>query len=85
MKYITIKEASEKWGITERSVRRYCVEGQVVGAIMVNKHFKIPADAEKPSKNQERFSVFIRFFNAILSFFTKLFNGELDLSFGKGE
>ena len=42
-------------------------------------------DAEKPSKNQERFSVFIRFFKAILSFFTKLFNGELDLSFGKGE
>ena len=41
MKYITIKEASKKWGITERSVRRYCVEGQVVGAIMVNKHFKI--------------------------------------------
>ena len=50
MKYITIKEASVKWGITERSVRRYCVEGQVAGAIMVNKHFKIPANAEKPSK-----------------------------------
>jgi Fic family protein len=50
MKYITIKEASAKWGITERSVRRYCVEGQVTGAIMVNKHFKIPADAEKPNK-----------------------------------
>ncbi len=42
-------------------------------------------DAEQPSKNQERFSVFIRFFRAILSFFTKLFNGELDFSFGKGE
>ena len=42
-------------------------------------------DAEKPGKNEERFSIFIRFFNAILSFFTKLFNGEFDLSFGKGE
>ena len=42
-------------------------------------------DAEKPSKNQERYSVFMRFFKAIISFFTKLFNGELNLSFGKGE
>lgn len=39
-------------------------------------------DAKKPSKNQERFSIFIRFFNAILSFFTKLFNGELSFNFG---
>ena len=39
-------------------------------------------DAKKPSKNQERFSVFIRFFKAILSFFTKLFSGELSFSFG---
>ena len=43
------------------------------------------SDAEKPSKNQERYSVFMRFFKAILIFFTKLFNGELNLSFGKGE
>ena len=42
-------------------------------------------DAAKPGKNEERFSIFIRFFNAILNFFTKLFNGELDFSFGKGE
>ena len=49
MKYITIKEASAKWGITERSVRRYCVEGQVAGEIMFNKHFKIPANVEKPN------------------------------------
>lgn len=42
-------------------------------------------DAEKPGKNEERFSIFIRFFSAILNFFTKLFSGELDFSFGKGE
>lgn len=60
MKYITIKEASEKWGITERSVRRYCVEGQVAGAIMVNKHFKIPANAEKHSKKKRRRSANIK-------------------------
>ena len=37
------------------------------------------ADIEKPEEGsgEERFSIFIRFFTAILNFFTKLFNGEL--------
>ena len=37
------------------------------------------ADNEKPEEGsgEERFSIFIRFFTAILNFFTKLFNGEL--------
>ena len=26
MSYISVKEASEKWGITERVVRQYCAE-----------------------------------------------------------
>ena len=34
---------------------------------------------EKPEEgsNEERFSIFVRFFTAIINFFTKLFNGEL--------
>lgn len=41
-------------------------------------------DPEEPEKSEseERFSIFIRFFTAILNFFKKLFNGEL---FSKGE
>ena len=42
-------------------------------------------DAEKKDPNKERFSIFMRFFTAILSFLTKLFNGELDFSFIKSE
>lgn len=38
------------------------------------------AEPEEGS-GEERFSVFIRFFTAILNFLTKLFNGELDFSF----
>ena len=36
-------------------------------------------DIVKPEEGsgEERFSIFIRFFTAILNFFTKLFNGEL--------
>jgi len=60
MKYITIKEASEKWGITERSVRHYCVEGQVAGAIMVNKHSKYPPMQKNLAKRMRRRSANIK-------------------------
>ena len=29
MEYITSKEAAEKWGVTERMVRVYCVQGRI--------------------------------------------------------
>ncbi len=38
------------------------------------------AEPEEGS-NEERFSIFIRFFTAIINFLTKLFRGELDFSF----
>ena len=42
----------------------------------------VPVEGMEPEKpeegsSEERFSIFIRFFTAILNFFTKLFNGEL--------
>ena len=33
MGFISVKEASEKWGITERVVRQYCADGRVPGAL----------------------------------------------------
>ena len=32
MEYITVKEAAEKWGISERLVQKYCAEGRIGGA-----------------------------------------------------
>ena len=48
MNYITVNAASKKWGISERSVRNYCAEGRVSGAILVGKTWMIPEEAEKP-------------------------------------
>lgn len=36
-------------------------------------------EGPKPGSNEERFSIFIRFFTAILNFLTRLFNGEIIL------
>lgn len=44
---------------------------------------ELDSDASTPSKNQERFGVFFRFFTAILKFLSKLFGGELNIPFGK--
>ena len=33
MDYMTLKEASEKWGVSSRQVNYYCVEGRIPGAV----------------------------------------------------
>lgn len=48
MNYISAGAAAAKWGISQRSVRNYCAEGRVSGAVLVGKTWMIPADAEKP-------------------------------------
>jgi predicted site-specific integrase-resolvase len=48
MDYLTIKEASEKWGISGRMVTYYCVAGRISGVIRKGNMWFIPADAEKP-------------------------------------
>ena len=50
MKYISVNEAAKKWNISERSVRNYCTEGRVSGAVLVGKTWTIPFDAEKPAR-----------------------------------
>ncbi|MDR0886080.1 MAG: Fic family protein, partial [Clostridiales Family XIII bacterium] len=47
--YITVKQAAEKWGISDRRVRILCAEGKIVGAIQTGRAWKIPHDAVKPS------------------------------------
>ena len=50
MKYISVSEAAQKWGISERSVRNYCALGRVAGARLVGKTWEIPEVAEKPKR-----------------------------------
>ena len=50
MNYISIAKTSKKWNISERSVRNYCAEGRVSGAILVGKTWMIPESAEKPTR-----------------------------------
>ena len=56
MNYISVTEIAKKWGISERSVRNYCAEGRVEGAILVGKTWTIPENAEKPGRKKKETS-----------------------------
>ena len=51
MKYLNTNEIAIKWNISERSVRNYCSQGRVVGAILNGKKWLIPEIANKPIRN----------------------------------
>lgn len=47
--YITVKEAAEKWGISDRRVRVLCAGGKIPGAFQQGRGWKVPIDAVKPA------------------------------------
>ena len=57
MNYLSVTNIAKKWGVSERSVRNYCAQGRVPGAILVGKTWTIPEDALKPNReNKKEFS-----------------------------
>ena len=57
MGFISVKEASAKWGITERVVRQYCADGRVPGAFITGKTWNIPDNADKPGRKPRQRTV----------------------------
>lgn len=50
MGFISVAEASRRWGVSERSVRNYCSQGRVPGAFQTSKTWNIPDGAQKPER-----------------------------------
>lgn len=46
--YLKIREAAEKWGISERRINELCLEGRLEGAVKFGNTWAIPDDLEKP-------------------------------------
>ncbi len=49
MESISVKQASERWSLSDRRVRLLCEQGKVEGAIKVGRSYRIPVDAIKPA------------------------------------
>jgi len=50
--FLTVKQASEKWGISDRRIRVLCSEGKISGAYREGRRWKIPMDAKKPADSR---------------------------------
>lgn len=48
MDFISTKEASIIWGISERRIQKLCEENRIDGAIRFSRVWAIPKDAKKP-------------------------------------
>ena len=46
MRMISVVETAKKWNISERSVRNYCAQGRVPGAVLNGKVWSIPENAD---------------------------------------
>ena len=46
--YMTVKQATEKWGVSDRRVRILCSEGKISGVTHEGRSWKISVDAKKP-------------------------------------
>ncbi|MBO5014944.1 MAG: Fic family protein [Bacteroides sp.] len=50
MKYISVREFANRYGISERTARNYCATGKIEGAFLTGKTWSIPDDTELPSR-----------------------------------
>ncbi len=58
--FITLKEASEKWGISERRIRTLCNQNRIEGAAKIGPLWTIPANAEKPTDQRIKSGKYIK-------------------------
>lgn len=57
---ITLKEASEKWGISERRIRTLCTQDRIEGAVKIGPLWTIPANAEKPTDQRIKSGKYVK-------------------------
>lgn len=54
MKYVKTSELAAKWGISDRSVRKYCSNGLIKDAKKIGKTWYLSSDVEKPVFNKAK-------------------------------
>ena len=58
--YMTVKEAAERWGLSERRVTALCREERIYGSKKQGRSWVIPEDSEKPSDNRVKTGNYIQ-------------------------
>lgn len=60
MKYLSAKEAADKWGISDRRVQILCNQDRIPGVIRIGTIWGIPDDAEKPKDERVKSGRYIK-------------------------
>ena len=56
MEYISVAQLAGKYGISERTARKYCADGKIDGAFLTGKTWNIPSDTMLPKKGNAKLS-----------------------------
>ena len=56
MEYISVAQFAGKYGISERTARKYCADGKIDGAFLTGKTWNIPSDTMLPKKGNAKLS-----------------------------
>ena len=54
MEFISTKDASEKWGISERRIQKLCEQERIPGVFRFGRSWAIPKDAQKPEDGRRK-------------------------------
>lgn len=60
VKYLSIAQTAEKWGISARRIQILCNEDRIPGAMRIGYVWAIPADAEKPADARVKSGKYIK-------------------------
>lgn len=60
MEYLSMKQMSEKWGISVRRIQVLCAEKRIPGAIKIGSYWAIPENAKKPEDNRIKSGKYIK-------------------------
>ncbi len=53
MKYLSVSQIAEQWGVAERTVRNYCAQGRIPGAFLTGKTWNVPENAVRPKRRNQ--------------------------------
>lgn len=60
MNYLSIRETSEKWGLSIRRIQTLCITDRIPGATRIGNMWVIPDDAVKPKDMRVKSGKYIK-------------------------
>lgn len=60
MKYLSISQLSEKWGLSNRRIQILCSTERIPGAVKIGSYWAIPDDAERPKDERIKSGNYIK-------------------------